>query len=251
MKLSCVIPAHNEEECIRQTVEEIIAGLRDANIVFEIILVDDNSTDSTPQITEDLERSYPEIVVVHRAPPAGFGRAIREGLDRVTGDVVTTVMGDMSDDPKDIVRYFRAIEKGSDCVFGSRFIGGSVVKDYPPLKLFINRLANTFVRALFLRKENDITNAFKMYRREVIESCKPFLALYFNITVEIPLKAINRGFSITQIPIHWYGRKSGVSKLKIRQMGKKYLFTVLYLWLERLLLTDEIRGTRKQRKRIL
>jgi len=153
---------------------------------------------------------------------------------------VATVMGDLSDDPEDIVRCFRKIEEGYDCVFGSRFMKGSTVKDYPLTKLLINRLANNFIRMLFLIRPNDITNAFKLYRREVIKVIQPLQALYFNITVEIPLKAIVRGFSYTQIPISWYGRQSGVSKLGIREMGRKYLFTVLYIWLEKILLADEI-----------
>lgn len=240
MKLSVVVPAHNEEDCIYHAVEEIIAKLKDEKIEHEVILVNDNSTDKTSRIADDLSAKYGEVKVIDRHPPAGFGRAIRDGLDAATGDTIAIVMGDMSDDPNDIVAYFRKIEEGYDCIFGSRFIKGSRVIDYPPLKLFINRLANNFIRLLFLRRENDITNAFKMYRKEVIDSCRPFLALYFNMTVELPLKAINRGFKITQLPMNWYGRKSGVSKLKIREMGRKYLFTVLYLWLEKLLLKDEI-----------
>lgn len=240
MKLSCVIPAHNEEGCIQKTVEDIIDELGKAGIEHEIILVNDNSSDNTPKIAEDMARKYNQVKVLHRKPPAGFGRAVRDGLDAASGGAVVTVMGDMSDDPGDIIKYFRKIEEGYDCVFGSRFIRGSSVNDYPPLKLFINRMANTFVRILFLRRENDITNAFKMYRREAIDACRPFLALYFNITVEVPLKAINRGFNIAVVPINWYGRQSGVSKLRIREMGRKYLFTVLYVWLEKILLKDEL-----------
>lgn len=242
MKLSIVIPAHNEEDCIGQTIEEIIGELDKEKIEYEIVVVNDNSTDSTAKIVATLAGKYLNIKLIHRKGPCGFGKAIREGLRHVKGDVVTTVMGDLSDDPKDIVRYFRKIEEGYDCVFGSRFAKGSIVRDYPLHKLLINRLANTFVRILFFVNTNDLTNAFKAYKREVIEAVQPLQALYFNITVEIPLKAIARGFSYIQIPINWYGRKSGVSKLGIREMGRKYLFTVLYVWLEKLLLKDEIRA---------
>jgi dolichol-phosphate mannosyltransferase len=240
MKLSIVIPAHNEEECVGRTIEDIAVQLKDEGIAYEIILVNDNSTDNTSSIVDGLSKKYTGIKVVNRRPPAGFGRAIREGLDAATGDIIAIVMADMSDDPKDLVKYFHKIEEGYDCVFGSRFVKGSKVVDYPPLKLFINRLANAFIQVLFLRRENDITNAFKMYRKEVIDASRPFLALYFNITVELPLKAINRGFKIAQVPISWYGRKSGVSKLRISEMGSKYLFTTLYLWLEKILLKDEL-----------
>jgi dolichol-phosphate mannosyltransferase len=153
-------------------------------------------------------------------------------------------MADLSDDPKDVVRCFRKIEDGYDCVFGSRFVKGSRVKDYPTLKLFINRFANLFIRILFGIRANDMTNAFKMYRMDVVKAVMPIQAQYFNITVEIPLKAVIRGYSYVQIPINWYGRKSGVSKLSIKEMGRKYLFTVLYVWLEKVLLSEDIRAKR-------
>ena len=245
MKLSIIIPAHNEEDGIAQAIGDVINELNKEKIQYEIVVVNDNSSDNTKNVVEALMRRYSDIRLVNRQPPCGFGRAVKDGLSYARGDVVGIVMGDLSDDPKDVVKCFRKIEEGYDCVFGSRFIKGSVVRDYPLIKLFINRLANSFVRILFLIKANDITNAFKLYRRDVIAAIQPIQALYFNITVEIPLKAIVRGFSFVQIPINWYGRKSGVSKLGIREMGRKYLFTVLYVWLEKILLKDEIKKGEK------
>lgn len=238
-KLSIVIPAHNEEDLIEKVVSDICSELNRESIKNEIIIVDDNSEDSTPAIIDRLARNYDNIKAIHRKPPTGFGRAIREGIDNVTGDVIVMVMGDVSDDPKDIVRYFRKIEEGADCVFGSRFIKGAVVTDYPLHKLIINRLANLFLQCLFLTRHNDLTNAFKAYRREVIESIKPLESLYFNITVELPLKALIRGYSIASIPVNWHGRESGVSKLSIRDMGRRYLYTSLYIWLQKVLVKDK------------
>lgn len=240
MKLSLVIPAHNEESCIRQVMEELIAELVREKISYEIVIVNDNSRDNTRKIVEELSEKYPGIKLINRVPPNGFGRAIRDGLSNVTGDVVGIVMGDLSDDPKDVVRCFRKIQEGYDCVFGSRFMRGAKVRDYPLIKLIVNRIANLFIQIMFLTKANDITNAFKFYKADVIKAVMPLQSLYFNITVEIPLKAMVRGFSYVQIPINWYGRESGVSKLSIRQMGRKYLFMVLYVWLEKMLLADEI-----------
>ena len=240
MKLSLVVPARNEEECIEETITDIIDKLKREDIDFEIVVINDNSTDSTPQIIERLANEYKNIVIIHRAPPPGFGRAVREGLERIHGDIVVICMGDLSDDPVDIVRYYRKIQEGYDCVFGSRFIRGALVKDYPVIKLIINRIANTFIRYLFRIKNNDITNAFKAYRVKVIKSVMPLLSNHFNITVEIPLKAVVRGFSYTTIPVNWYGRKSGVSKHKLKELQRKYLFSVLYVWLEKTLLRDEI-----------
>lgn len=240
MKLSVIIPAHNEEGCIKNVIENVSGGLARAGIDYEIVAVNDNSSDRTPEIIGELSSADKRVRLVNRQPPCGFGRAVREGLDNMTGEAVVIVMGDESDDPGDIVRYFRKLEQGYDCVFGSRFIKGSLVKNYPAFKLFLNRLANTFIRCLFLLKANDITNAFKMYRAEVIKAVLPLQAVHFNITVEIPLKALIRGFSYAQVPINWYGRTSGVSKLSIRNISRKYLFTVLYLWLEKMLIGDEL-----------
>ena len=241
MKLSIVMPAHNEEDCIAQAIRDIVDKLDREKIEYELMVVNDNSSDNTRQIIENLMSANSNIKLINRKSPNGFGRAVSDGLSQITGDVAGIVMGDLSDDPKDVVKCFRKIEEGHDCVFGSRFLKGSNVKDYPIVKLFINRLANAFIQVLFLTKANDVTNAFKLYKTEVIRAVQPIQALYFNITVEIPLKAMVRGFSFVQIPINWYGRKSGVSKLSIKEMGRKYLFTVLYIWLEKILLKDEIK----------
>ncbi len=249
MKLSIVIPAHNEEENIGQAISDVIAKMDKEKIDYEIVAVDDNSVDSTLKVLTELSDRCPRLRIIRRLPPKGFGRAIREGLANINGDAVAIVMGDLSDDPADIIKCFRKIEEGYDCVFGSRFMKDSNVRDYPLVKLLINRLANTFIRALFLIRANDITNAFKVYKREVINAVQPLQSLYFNITVEIPLKAIVRGFSYVQVPINWYGRKSGVSKLGIKEMGRKYMFTVLYVWLEKILLTDEISAKRDKTNR--
>jgi len=240
MKLSVVIPAYNEEGCIEKVIREISGLLDRESIPYEIVAVNDSSTDGTAGIIESLVSGIDGVRAVHRKLPRGFGRAVREGLDNVRGDAVVIAMGDASDDAGDIVKYYRKLEEGYDCVFGSRFMKESIVRGYPPFKLFVNRIANTLIRMMFLLKENDITNAFKAYRREVIEAVKPLVSNQFNITIEIPLKAVNRGFRFTQIPINWYGRVSGVSKLKLSELQKKYFFTLIYCWLEKLMLKDEV-----------
>jgi dolichol-phosphate mannosyltransferase len=142
-------------------------------------------------------------------------------------------MGDESDDNRDVVRYWETLNEGYDCVFGSRFMKGGGVIDYPRVKLILNRLANFFIRILFKIKLNDTTNAFKAYRRTVIEGCRPLISPHFNLTVELPLKAIVRGYSWKVIPITWRNRRTGPSKLKIKEMGSRYLFICLYIWLEK------------------
>jgi dolichol-phosphate mannosyltransferase len=233
VKLSIVIPARDEEGTITQTVEELIRELRTAGIPHEIVLVDDGSGDATADCMRALAESYPEVTWVRNPGRNGFGMAVREGLDRYTGDVVAVMMADGSDNPNDLVRYYRKLQDGYDCVFGSRFMRGSAVTDYPIHKLLLNRVANWFIRILFGLGYNDVTNAFKCYRRQVIDGLAPLISPHFNLTVEMPLKAIVRGYSYAVVPIHWTNRKTGVSKLKIKEMGSRYLFIVLYIWLEK------------------
>jgi len=235
MKLSILMPAHNEEEALEKTFTGLIEELNKHKIAYELIIIDDNSTDKTSGIVDHLSRQYTGVKAVHRKSESGFGKALRAGIEHISGDVVVIMMADSSDDPGDVVKYFRKIEEGYDCVFGSRFIAGGKVYDYPTLKLIINRLANTFIRILFFIKDNDITNAFKAYRTEVIRAISPIESDHFNITVELPLKAIIMGFKRTVVPISWYGRKSGVSKLKLSESMKNYLQTVMRIWINNVL----------------
>jgi dolichol-phosphate mannosyltransferase len=239
--LSVVIPARDEEGCICSTVEHLHLELRLHDIPHEIVVVDDGSSDRTWELLQELQQRLPELQPVRNQGLHGFGRAIIQGLDRMNGDVVVIMMADESDDCRDVVRYWEELNKGYDCIFGSRFIKGGGVIDYPYLKLTLNRIFNTFLRILFGIRLNDTTNAFKAYRREVIDGCRPLLAPHFNLTVELPLKAIVRGFTWTVIPITWRNRRSGVAKLKIKEMGSRYLFICLYIWLEKYLSRGDYR----------
>ncbi|HKA02490.1 MAG TPA: glycosyltransferase family 2 protein [Candidatus Solibacter sp.] len=233
MKVSLVMPARNEEGCVADTASRFAQALSGASIDYEIIVVDDGSTDGTSAHVLDLARCVPGIRLVHNPGPNGFGLAVRRGLENITGDAVFIVMADGSDSPEDLLKYHAKLLEGYDCVFGSRFIPGGKVVDYPGHKLIVNRLANWFIKFLFRIPFNDITNAFKGYRREVIQGIAPLIAPHFNLTVEMPLKAIVRGYSFGVVPITWTNRKTGISKLKLQEMGSRYLFIVLYLWLEK------------------
>ena len=231
--LSVVIPARDEEGRISATVEHLSVELRLHGIDHEIVVVDDGSSDSTWKILEEATCRVPTLRPLRNTDEHGFGRAIIFGLDHAHGDAVVIMMADESDDCRDVVRYWQMLNEGWDAVFGSRFIRGGGVIDYPAHKLFINRLANLFLRVMFHVPLNDFTNAFKAYRVRVIDGCRPFLSPHFNLTIEIPLKTIVRGYSWTVIPITWRNRRSGISKLKIREMGSRYLFIALYCWLEK------------------
>jgi dolichol-phosphate mannosyltransferase len=233
VKLSVIIPARDESGCITSTVSSVLCALRREGIPREILVVDDGSADATAELVEELARREPDVRLVRNRGRHGYGMAVRAGIEHSTGDAVAVFMADASDDPADLVRYYRKLEEGYECVFGSRFIHGSRLIDYPPHKLLLNRCANLFIKFLFRLRLNDITNAFKCYRREVIEAMQPLISPHFNLTVEMPLKAIIRGFSYAVIPISWTNRKTGISKLKVKEMGSRYLFIVLYLWLEK------------------
>ncbi|MBY0588591.1 glycosyltransferase family 2 protein [bacterium] len=238
--LSVVIPALNEAENIRETVHQLMACLRSEEIPFEIVVVNDASDDGTGQVLDELAQEDSAIKPVHRQQPRGVGRAVSAGLEHVTGTVVVIVMGDRSDDPLDVVTYYRTILQGYDCVFGSRFVSGSRVERYPPFKLALNRLANKFFQWMFWCPFNDLTNAFKGYRIEVIKQCQPYRACHFNIFIEMSMKAISVDYRIAQIPVRWYGREKGGSKLLLSRMGRRYLGTFLMVWSQWFFFRDDL-----------
>ncbi|QDU63912.1 Undecaprenyl-phosphate mannosyltransferase [Planctomycetes bacterium Pan216] len=248
LTLSVVVPVHNEEENLPNVVDELRDTLNRERIPFELVLVNDNSTDGSRGVIEGMMAADERIRTVNRRPPGGFGRAIRSGLDAVKGDIVVICMADCSDDPEDVVAYYRTIEEGYDCVFGSRFIKGSVVRNYPRFKLVCNRVVNKMVQLLFRCPYNDMTNAFKAYRTEVIRDLGQLQASHFNITLELSLGVWNRNYKIAQVPIRWYGRTWGSSKLRLREMGRRYLATLLKMGVDRTLILDDIRAEQQAGK---
>ncbi len=232
-KLSLVIPAHNEEGCIEETVRAFHDQLKQEGIEHEMLVINDNSTDGTEEILRNLSSEISELRYLKNHPPNGYGLAVRLGLENFRGDCVAIVMADLSDRPIDIVKYFRKMEEGYDCVFGSRFIKGGKIIDYPKFKYCLNRFTNILISLLFGIRYNDTTNAFKLYSKETISGLKPLLSHHFNLTVELPLKAVVRGYRYAVIPNHWRNRKEGQSKLKIKEMGSRYFFIILYCLLEK------------------
>jgi dolichol-phosphate mannosyltransferase len=232
LRLSVVVPAHNEAESIGATVTTLADTLTAERIPHEILVVDDASSDGTAAVVHEVSTRHPSVRCVRSHLPPGFGHAVRAGLDHYTGDAVAIFMADSSDSPADLVRYHRVLTDGFDCAFGSRFVKGGRVNDYPLPKLVINRIVNLAIRAMFRHGYNDTTNAFKAYRREVIDNIRPLLSNHFNLTVEMPLKAVTRGHTFQVVPITWTNRQLGVSKLRLQEMGSRYAFIVLYVFLE-------------------
>lgn len=233
MKLSVVIPVYNEEGSISDTVITLYNKLKASAINHEILVVNDNSKDNTATILEHLKLQIPTLFYYSNIGPNGFGYAVRYGLERYTGGCVAIMMADLSDDPDDLIKFYYKLKEGYDCVFGSRWMKGGKVIDYPTNKRVINRIANWIIMISFGLNYNDCTNAFKLYKRETIDGMKPFLAPHFNLTIELPLKAIVRGYSYAVLPNSWRNRRTGVSKLKIKEMGSRYFFILLYCLIEK------------------
>ena len=243
MNLSVVIPARNEVESVADTIRELVHTLTKAGIEHEVLVVDDASTDGTTESVRALAGELPGVRCLRSPYKPGFGLAVRAGIEQSHGDAVAILMADGSDDPRDLVRYHDVLNRGFDCAFGSRFITGAQVSDYPRLKLIINRIVNRGIQLLFRHGYNDTTNACKAYRREVIDNIQPLLSNHFNLTVEMPLKAIVRGYSYAVVPISWRNRTKGQSKLGLKEMGSRYLFSLLYVFLEHHLTRGDYRRT--------
>ena len=223
MKLSVVIPAHNEVESIGQTVTETVAEFERAGIDYEIVVVDDASGDGTADVVSEIADRHPTVRCLRSQYPPGFGCAVRAGLDAYSGDAVAIMMADLSDAPRDLVLYYHVLEQGYDCAFGTRFGHGGRAIDYPRLKLVINRIVNAGIRLLFQHGYNDTTNAFKAYRRYG-DRPGPAAALQ-------PLQPDRRVAAqgrrsrlsaIAVVPVTWSNRQHGVSKLKLNEMGSRY-----------------------------
>ena len=232
-KLSLVMPAHNEEYCIEETIRAFHKELKKEGIPHEILTINDGSNDNTETILSKLSKEIVELRYINNYSPNGFGLAVRKGLESFQGDCVAIVMADFSDRPIDLIKYYKKMEEGYDCVFGSRFIKDGKTINYPRFKYYLNRLTNNIIKLLFGISYNDTTNAFKLYSKETIEGLKPFLSHHFNLTVELPLKAIARGYTYAIVPNYWTNRKEGESKLKIKEMGSRYFFIILYCLLEK------------------
>jgi dolichol-phosphate mannosyltransferase len=234
MKLSIVLPAYNEEGSINDTIVTLYNKLLEERINHEILVVNDNSKDNTLEILNEIQLNIPTLIVHTNPGPNGFGYAIRYGLEHFSGDCVAIMMADLSDDPSDLVLFYRRLCLGDvDCVFGSRFIKGGMLVDYPFIKLLINRIANFIIKIVIGIKYNDATNAFKLYKREVIYGISPLISPHFNLTIELSLKSIIRGYTYTVLPNKWKNRKEGVSKLKIKEMGSRYFFILMYCLIEK------------------
>ena len=232
--ISIIIPAKNEAENLDEILKCFNQKLKNVN--YEVILVNDFSDDETFEKAKNLFANFQNFKIVQNKVK-GLGGAINLGIEESKGEKISIMMADMSDDLEDLVKYNEIMEKENlDAVLGSRFIKGSQIEGYPIKKLILNRIFNTFVKILFWNSYNDYTNAFKIYKKKAIIDLKPLVSESFNIFLEIPLKIISRKYKYKIIPIKWIGRKKGKAKFKIKELRSKYLFTLIYCFIEKNLL---------------
>ena len=234
MKVSIIIPIRNEELVLKKIIEKLENKL--SNLPYEIIFINDYSTDNTFSLLQELIRNKNQINLYNNKRK-GLGGAITEGINKSTGELICIMMSDLSDDIEDFKKYYKIIkEENIDAVFGSRFINGSKVIEYPKKKLVLNRIFNITTKLLFISDYNDFTNAFKIYKKDALLKTFPLVSESFNIFLELPLKIVSRKMKYKIIPISWTNRKEGDSKFDIKELRSKYIFTLIYCWLEKLLL---------------
>ena len=232
--LSIIIPARNEEENLKNIFDYFNQAMN--SIDYEIVIINDFSTDNTFVKAKELFGSNKNFKIYDNEKK-GLGGAINLGIEKSNGTKIAIMMADLSDDINDLKKYNNLLEeKNLDAVLGSRFLKDSKVVEYPKKKLILNRIFNFFVSLIFLNSYNDYTNAFKIYKKDVLQTLMPFVSESFNIFLEIPLKIISRNYSYEVISINWLGRKKGKAKFKIKELRSKYLFTLLYCFFEKILL---------------
>jgi len=226
--LSVVIPAYNEEHTIGDSIESLAAALDLAQFDYELLVVNDGSSDGTEKVLMELERTYPALRHVNNEGRHGFGHAVRCGLTHYRGSAVAVVMADGSDSPADLIAYYRSIGEGYQCAFGSRYIAGARVEEYPRLKWMVNRMGNWLAASLFRERYNDFTNPFKCYRREIVDGMQPLVSGQFNLAIEMSLKAVAQGARYSVSPTSWSSRTGGKSTFKVFAQMSLYTQTLIY-----------------------
>ena len=231
--LSIIIPVRNESDNLEHIMDHYLKNLR--SLDYEVLIINDFSKDNTLEKARSLFKSKNFKVLDNKKK--GLGGAINLGIKEATGSNITIMMADQSDDVNDLIKYNSLMKEGGyDAILGSRFLSGSNVTNYPIQKLILNRIFNHFVGLIFWNSYNDYTNAFKIYKKSTLEEISPLISESFNIFLEIPLKIISRKYKYKIIPINWTGRTKGVSKFKIKELRSKYLFTLIYCFIEKNLL---------------
>ena len=232
--LSIIIPVRNEADNLEDIFDYFSNNLKNLN--YEALIINDFSRDNTLINAKVLCEKSKNFKVLDNKKK-GLGGAINFGIKESSGKYITIMMADHSDNISDLLTYVKLMDTGKyEAILGSRFLKESKVIDYPIQKLILNRIFNFFVSLIFWNKYNDYTNAFKIYKKTALLEIMPLISESFNIFLEIPLKIISRNYSYKIIPINWTGRKKGETKFKIKELRAKYLFTLIYCFIEKSLL---------------
>lgn len=242
MNLTILIPVKNEE----RNIETILTEIENKIVLdYEILFINDFSTDKTVEKINFYKNKNNKISIINNEKE-GLGESIKNGIKHAKGKYLSILMCDGSDDLNDLQKYYDVIHNENlDAVFGSRFLKNSKIYDYPKIKLILNRIFNYFVSFLYLNKYNDYTNAFKIYKVDVLKKLEPIVSESFNVFLELPLKVINRNMNYKIISINWMGRKIGKSKFKFNELRSKYIFTFIYCFSEKILLLKKDNNNNK------
>jgi len=226
MKVAVVVPAHNEEENIEKLVNDIDNVLRQLKIQNQIVIVDDNSNDNTATILKELSKKMTNLTPVYRYDGVcGVGLTLREGIKAAkNNDVIVTMDGDFSHDPKEIPKLIQGIKNGADLVIGSRYMKGGRA-DMPRSRIIISGLYNVLSKLFLQTFVNDLTTGFRAMKQKAIEKVE-LKSEGFEIHPEIHLKIYKEGFKVIEVPIHYHRRGGGTSKLRYFKVGPGYLRVV-------------------------
>ncbi|MBI3017199.1 MAG: glycosyltransferase family 2 protein [Deltaproteobacteria bacterium] len=219
VSVSIVIPAHNEAGSIHKVISGLESTLK---MNHEIIVVNDHSTDATKEVVTNLKDKYQNLTLIDNDGENGFANTLKKGLYAATGDYVVPVMADSCDDAQTINVMYSKTQEGFDIVCGSRYIKSGQSVRAPAIKSFLSYLASLILYFLLRIPTHDITNAFKMYHHKILKAIN-IESKGFEISIEIPIKAYIKGFTLTEVPTIWYGRTAGKSNFKIFKMAPHYL----------------------------
>ena len=228
MKISIVIPCHNEKDNLRFLFNDLIKLRKRNKWDCEIVAVNDNSTDNTGRIIDFYSKKYKKIVAVHRRDgKRGMGFTLVEGTKKASGDVVVWMMGDRSDDLNTVLNIIQKLSNGYDMVFGSRYMKSGSRGDLGMDKAIFGSGYTFITKLLFGIHVHDITNAFRGFKKHVFDSIRLDSADYA-ISPEFAIKAQLKKYKLCEVPTTYFNRRAGKTKFKLLKMGLRYISLFKY-----------------------
>jgi dolichol-phosphate mannosyltransferase len=223
---SIILPCYNEEMNVAPLVDALVR-LYD-NYIHEIIVVNDNSTDRTAEITREVARREPRVKLLDRQPPNGVGRALRDGYAAATGRYILSMDSDFLQIVPELRDLFEVIADGHDGAIGSRFSYESILINYPFLKIMCNRTFHLLVSLMLRAGVRDISNNLKLYRTDILKDLE-IREPHFAANVETGLKPLLSGHDIREVPISWINRSidMGRSSFTILKVAPGYCMALL------------------------